>query len=757
MKNINKLINKFVLSLFLAALIITCVFNPYMVSADNETPAEINTELPLAGSVRTSDNRMLYIINISEYIPAEADWKYQFVNEQASPIGIACLKNADSTVYYLYLCDENENIYMYAYNSVSGQLLPAQEIHWNGDKYYSASAYVVNKWPEGLSDDIVNIDGIFYAMDMQGKGAFYMYDEHRNLVEWTAEQYNQNNMMDILVAIMVIAVIIIVILIVLVIRADNVSRKRRKRVAAKRKKELERGEDKEYASAARKYNAVAIDGETEDSGSEYLEFIDDKDEAQEVTDSRKPVIQVKGVTMRFKISMNNVSGIKEYIIQAIKKNITYRELLALDNVSFDVYKGEVVGIIGTNGSGKSTLLRIVSGALKPSEGEVIADKKKIQLLTLGTGFDAELTARENVYLNGAIIGYSKEFIDANYQKIVEFAELENFMEEKVKNFSSGMVSRLGFAIATVGDAADILILDEVLSVGDEFFRKKSLARVKEMIHGGSTVLMVSHGMGTILEHCSKVIWIEKGVLRMVGDPKKVCAAYRNQNEKFTGLDTSADNEWYYLKDGQIDRTFEGLYRHTDGKLYYISNGIVDFEYTGIQKYSDGKLYYLNNGQVDTKSEGLCPHVDGKLYYVINGIVETKFTGRVRYKNNKLYYVKDGFVDDSFTAIVRQSDGEEFYVRRGVVMNAYTGLVKDDNGKYCYIEDGKPEYKFSGLVRHKDEKIYYVQNGYINFKYTGLVKHSDGRMYYITNGIFNMNFTGAVEFEGRKWQIKKGMA
>ena len=150
----------------------------------------------------------------------------------------------------------------------------------------------------------------------------------------------------------------------------------------------------------------------------------------------------------------------------------------------------------------------------------------VLLLTLGTGFDMELTGRENVYLNGAIIGYSKSFLDAHYQEIVEFAELQDFMEEKVKNYSSGMVSRLGFAIATAGDAAEILILDEVLSVGDEFFRKKSLKRVKEMIHGGSTVLMVSHSMATIIDNCTKCVWIEKGELKMIGEPKEVCDAYR---------------------------------------------------------------------------------------------------------------------------------------------------------------------------------------------------------------------------------------
>ena len=185
-----------------------------------------------------------------------------------------------------------------------------------------------------------------------------------------------------------------------------------------------------------------------------------------------------------------------------------------------------MGIIGTNGSGKSTLLKIVSGAMAPTSGKVVADKKKIQLLTLGTGFDRELTARENVYLNGAIIGYTKEYIDEKYDEIVEFAELEGFMEERVKNFSSGMVSRLGFAIATMRDTPDILILDEVLSVGDMFFRQKSNKRIQEMIHSGATVLIVSHSTDTILKNCTKAVWIEKGVQRMVGEPKAVCAAYQ---------------------------------------------------------------------------------------------------------------------------------------------------------------------------------------------------------------------------------------
>lgn len=249
----------------------------------------------------------------------------------------------------------------------------------------------------------------------------------------------------------------------------------------------------------------------------------------------KPVISVDDVTMVFKLATYTPSGIKDYIIRLLKRNISYRKLYALYHISFDVFKGEIVGIIGTNGSGKSTLLKIISGALVPTSGKVTVDRKKIQFLTLGTGFDYELTARENVYLNGSIIGYSKDFLDEHYDEIVDFAELHDYMEQPVKNFSSGMVSRLGFAIATAGDAAEILILDEVLSVGDEFFRQKSLARVKEMIHSGSTVLLVSHSMQTILDNCTKCVWIERGEMKMVGDPKKVCDAYKNLEAESTSL------------------------------------------------------------------------------------------------------------------------------------------------------------------------------------------------------------------------------
>lgn len=248
---------------------------------------------------------------------------------------------------------------------------------------------------------------------------------------------------------------------------------------------------------------------------------------KEKTETAQSVIDVRNVGIKFKLASIDAGSLKEYLIRVIKRQTKQVYLKALDNINFQVAQGEVLGIIGTNGSGKSTLLKIISGALNPTEGEVLVDRSKIQILTLGTGFDMELTAKENVYLNGALIGYSKEYIDEKYDSIVEFAELDGFMGERMKNFSSGMVSRLGFAIATMRDTPEILILDEVLSVGDTFFQKKSLARIKELIHGGSTVLLVSHSMNVIQENCNHVLWIEKGKQMMLGDAKDVCEAYKN--------------------------------------------------------------------------------------------------------------------------------------------------------------------------------------------------------------------------------------
>ena len=245
----------------------------------------------------------------------------------------------------------------------------------------------------------------------------------------------------------------------------------------------------------------------------------------------RPVISVKNVSMEFQVPLEGSSSLKEYLIKVFTGKNTSRTLKALRNIRLEVYEGEILGIIGTNGSGKSTLLKIISGALTPTRGRVETEEENIQLLTLGTGFDRELTARENIFLNGALLGYSRSFLKEKYPDIVRFAELEGFMEQKIKNFSSGMVSRLGFAVAAAWENPGILILDEVLSVGDVFFKEKSTARIRELMKNGRAVLIVSHSTDTILRNCTRALWIEKGVQKLTGSPKEVCQAYLDYGRK----------------------------------------------------------------------------------------------------------------------------------------------------------------------------------------------------------------------------------
>ena len=239
-------------------------------------------------------------------------------------------------------------------------------------------------------------------------------------------------------------------------------------------------------------------------------------------------IIVRNLTVQFKQNINRAESIKEHILNTLGGKKSYRYFKALDNVSFAVKKGEVIGIIGSNGAGKSTLLKVIAGVIIPTSGTVFVRHKQVQLLTLGTGFDSELTARENVFLNGALIGYSKKFIQQKYDDIVKFSELEGFMEHKVKNLSTGMVSRLGFAIATVGKAPEILILDEVLSVGDMFFRQKSSQHIKRLIHSGSTVLIVSHSTAVIRENCHKALWLDKGRVMGFDSADLICSEYEKK-------------------------------------------------------------------------------------------------------------------------------------------------------------------------------------------------------------------------------------
>ena len=238
-----------------------------------------------------------------------------------------------------------------------------------------------------------------------------------------------------------------------------------------------------------------------------------------------PVIEVKNVRMVFNLMEERVDTLKEYVMRLIKGQLFYNEFVSLDDVSFTIDKGDILGIVGFNGAGKSTMLKILAGVLKPTAGSVSVKGSIAPLIEVGAGFDPELTARENIYLNGAILGYSRKFLESNFDRIIEFAELENFKDVPIKNFSSGMYARLGFAIATIVNP-DILIVDEVLSVGDYKFKEKCTKRIKEMIEQGTTIIIVSHEIEMIEEVCNKVLWLDHGRIRGFGDTDKICCQYK---------------------------------------------------------------------------------------------------------------------------------------------------------------------------------------------------------------------------------------
>ena len=226
------------------------------------------------------------------------------------------------------------------------------------------------------------------------------------------------------------------------------------------------------------------------------------------------------------MASERIDNLKEYFVKLVKRELMFQEFLALKDVSFSVKKGEAWGLVGTNGSGKSTLLKLICGILKPYKGKVTVKGSIAPLIELGAGFDGELTATENIYLNGAVLGHSKEFMDAHFQEIVDFAELQDFMNMPIKNYSSGMAARLGFSIATIV-RPEILIVDEVLAVGDAAFQEKCQKRMQEMLAGGTTLLFVSHTMKTVRELCDHAIWINKGEVQMLGEVNAVCDAYLN--------------------------------------------------------------------------------------------------------------------------------------------------------------------------------------------------------------------------------------
>ena len=239
---------------------------------------------------------------------------------------------------------------------------------------------------------------------------------------------------------------------------------------------------------------------------------------------KENMIEVKNVSMKFNLGIEKGFSLKQGFVDMFKKKEKINnDFWALKNVNFDVEKGEVVGFVGSNGAGKSTLLKVIAGVMKPTKGKVSVYGNICPMIELGAGFDSQLTARENIYLNGDVMGYSKEFINSKFDEIVSFSELSEFLDVPIQNFSSGMIARLAFSIATIVDP-EILIVDEILSVGDMAFQKKSEEKMLNMINGGTTVLFVSHSIDQIRNMCNKVVWIEKGEVQAIGG-KEVCDKY----------------------------------------------------------------------------------------------------------------------------------------------------------------------------------------------------------------------------------------
>lgn len=242
------------------------------------------------------------------------------------------------------------------------------------------------------------------------------------------------------------------------------------------------------------------------------------------------MIKVNNVSMRFNLGIEKNFSLKQFFVDTLspkkrKDKKEKKQFWALSDVSFEVAKGEVVGFVGTNGAGKSTLLKIIAGVMKPTKGNVEIGGNICPMIELGAGFDMDLTARENIFLNGAVLGYSKEFIEQKFNEIVEFSELQDFLDVPVRNFSSGMVARLAFSIATVVEP-EILIVDEILSVGDIAFQNKSQQKMRSMIGGGTTVLFVSHSLAQIKDLCDRVVWLEHGKIQAIGPAEEICDKYK---------------------------------------------------------------------------------------------------------------------------------------------------------------------------------------------------------------------------------------
>lgn len=344
--------------------------------------------------------------------------------------------------------------------------------------------------------------------------------------------------------------------------------------------------------------------ETETPELKTAEDIAREDERERVAEivaadheGEEPIVKADHVRMVFNIASEQLHSLKEYFIAIVKHELYFKEFIALDDISFQVYPGEVFGLMGTNGSGKSTMLKIIAGVLEPSSGSCYARGVIAPLIELGAGFDMELTARENIFLNGALLGYSKQYITEHFDEIVDFAEVGDFLEMPLKNYSSGMVARIAFAIATV-IIPDILIVDEALSVGDQFFQEKCERRIKKLIDEYHvTVLFVSHSTEQVRRICRKAIWIEKGEMRMIGTADEVCNAYSYRLEGIQVLlaekNSTPDEEHLPEQFAYTNKTVAGLKQLIKLPKYSLPKGRISYSvhipYIGwLEDFSEGE-------------------------------------------------------------------------------------------------------------------------------------------------------------------------
>ena len=255
----------------------------------------------------------------------------------------------------------------------------------------------------------------------------------------------------------------------------------------------------------------------------------------------EPIIKVDNVSMCFNLSKEKHESLKEYFLAMVQGRLQYDEFYALKDVSLDIMPGDFYGLVGLNGSGKSTLLKTIAGVYKPTRGKVTVNGTIAPLIELGAGFDMDLTARENIYLNGTVLGLTPKYIDEKFDEIVDFSELREFLDVPLKNYSSGMVARIAFAIATI-TKPDVLIADEILSVGDFMFQEKCEERMRQLMSGGTTVLLVSHSIGQIERMCDHVTWLEKGRVKMQGEAAEVCAAYKALDPEAAAIQNANSNK-----------------------------------------------------------------------------------------------------------------------------------------------------------------------------------------------------------------------